>query len=198
MCIIFILCCFEFHFLVFNKSNSFYFIFQYPIIAGPSWSWSHGSWIYNCLCNLCISPLKLFGPRSWRDVLDTTLCDKVCQWLATGRWFSPGTAVSSTNKTDRHDSTEIVLKVALSTTNLIFCRYFKTVDTSRSMRKCQVCLHLEAGVSGPEGIPIIFDDLYIMTRTSYISMRLWLWCPLCSRPTRLDGSASQLHWWWNG
>jgi hypothetical protein len=28
----------------------------------------------------------------------TTLCDKVCQWLATGRWFSPGPPVSSTNK----------------------------------------------------------------------------------------------------
>jgi hypothetical protein len=28
-----------------------------------------------------------------------TLCDKVCQWLAAGRWFSP---VSFTNKTDRH------------------------------------------------------------------------------------------------
>ena len=25
------------------------------------------------------------------DVLDTTLCDQVCLWLATGRWFSPGT-----------------------------------------------------------------------------------------------------------
>ena len=25
-----------------------------------------------------------FGPRSWRGVIDTTLCDKVCQWLATG------------------------------------------------------------------------------------------------------------------
>ena len=25
---------------------------------------------------------------SWRCVLNTTLCDKVCQWLATGRWFS--------------------------------------------------------------------------------------------------------------
>ena len=24
----------------------------------------------------------------WRGVLDTTLCDKVCQRLATGRWFS--------------------------------------------------------------------------------------------------------------
>ena len=33
----------------------------------------------------------------------TTLCDKVCQWLATGRWFFPGPPVSSTNKTDRHD-----------------------------------------------------------------------------------------------
>jgi hypothetical protein len=36
-------------------------------------------------------------------VLDTTLCDKVCQWLATGRWFSLGTPVSPTNKNDRHD-----------------------------------------------------------------------------------------------
>jgi hypothetical protein len=27
--------------------------------------------------------------QQWRGVLYTTLCDKVCQWLATGRWFSP-------------------------------------------------------------------------------------------------------------
>jgi hypothetical protein len=31
--------------------------------------------------------------------------------------FSPGTPVSSTNKTDRHDIIEILLKVALSTIN---------------------------------------------------------------------------------
>jgi hypothetical protein len=30
-------------------------------------------------------------------------------------WFSPGPLVSSTNKTDRHDITEILLKVALNT-----------------------------------------------------------------------------------
>jgi len=41
-------------------------------------------------------------PRK-RGVLDTAMCDKICQLLATGRWFSPGTSVSSTNKTDRHD-----------------------------------------------------------------------------------------------
>jgi hypothetical protein len=34
---------------------------------------------------------------------------------ATGRGFSPGPPVSSTNKTDRHDITEILLKVALNT-----------------------------------------------------------------------------------
>jgi hypothetical protein len=51
-------------------------------------------------------------------VLDTILCDKVCQWLAAGQWFSPGTPVSSTNKTDRHDITEILLKVALLTISI--------------------------------------------------------------------------------
>jgi hypothetical protein len=28
-----------------------------------------------------------FESRSWRGVLDTTICDKVCQWLVTGLWF---------------------------------------------------------------------------------------------------------------
>jgi hypothetical protein len=33
----------------------------------------------------------------------------------TGLWFSQGIPVSSTNKTDRHDIAEILLKVALNT-----------------------------------------------------------------------------------
>ena len=61
--------------------------------------------------NQCLLPLMLWA---WISIMArcTTLCDKVCQWLATGRWFSP---VSSTNKTDHHDITEILLKVALNT-----------------------------------------------------------------------------------
>ena len=35
----------------------------------------------------------------------------------TGRWFSPGTPVSSANKTDRHDMTQILLQVELNTIN---------------------------------------------------------------------------------
>ena len=42
------------------------------------------------------------------------ICDKVCQWLATGQWFSPGIVVSSTNRTDRHDIAKILLKVVLN------------------------------------------------------------------------------------
>jgi hypothetical protein len=50
-----------------------------------------------------------------QGVLDTTLCDKGRQCHATGWWFSPDTLVFSTNKTDRHNITEILLKVALNT-----------------------------------------------------------------------------------
>jgi hypothetical protein len=39
--------------------------------------------------------------------------DKVYQLLVHGRWFSPGTPASSTNKTDRHDIAEILLQVTL-------------------------------------------------------------------------------------
>ena len=55
-----------------------------------------------------------FESRSQRSVFDTTLCDQVCQWQAAGRWFSPSTPVSSTYKTDRHNITEILLKVILN------------------------------------------------------------------------------------
>jgi hypothetical protein len=79
---------------------------------GPSWLWSYGNWIYNYLCNQCLSPVMWvrFSIRT----RCTTLCDQVCQWLATGQWFS---LVSSINKTDLQDIIEILLKVALNTIN---------------------------------------------------------------------------------
>ena len=80
-------------------------------IYRPPWPWSHGSWIYNYLCNRWLSPLMLCVRLPLR-ARSTTLRDKVCQWLAAGRWFFSG---SSINKTNRHDITEILLKVALNT-----------------------------------------------------------------------------------
>jgi hypothetical protein len=79
-----------------------------------TWPWSYCSWIYNYICNQCISPLMLWVRISIR-ARSTVLCDKVCRWLATDRWCSPCPPVSSTNKTDRHDIAEILSKVALNT-----------------------------------------------------------------------------------
>ena len=84
------------------------------LLHGPSWSWSYDSWIYNYLCNQYLSPLVLWVRISIRARC-TPLCDKVCQWLATGQWFSPRPPVSSTNKPDRHDIAEILLKGTLNT-----------------------------------------------------------------------------------
>ena len=82
-------------------------------------SWSYGSWIYNYLCNQCLSPLKIVS-SNWfmaRCTRYNISGDKVCQWLATGRWFFPGIPIFPANKTDRHDITEISLKVVFNTIN---------------------------------------------------------------------------------
>ena len=51
--------------------------------------------------------------QRWRGVLDTTVCYKVC------RCFSPDPpAIAPTKKTYRHNITEKVLKVELSTITL--------------------------------------------------------------------------------
>ena len=75
---------------------------------GSSWLWSYASWIYNYRCNECLS--CEFEFYWWRGVLDTTLYDKICQWLATGQ----STLVSPANKADYHDIADIMLKVSLN------------------------------------------------------------------------------------
>jgi hypothetical protein len=85
------------------------------INKGPSWSWLYGSWIYNYLCNQCLSLLKLWVRIPFRrEVPDITLCDKVCQWQVGGFLrvlrFPPPIKLTATN----HDITEILLKVALN------------------------------------------------------------------------------------
>jgi hypothetical protein len=69
--------------------------------------------------------------------------DKVCQWLATGQWFSQSTAVSSNNKIGRHDITEILLKVLSNTIiltplysgKLTRLQYRMSLDVIKSSKK---------------------------------------------------------------
>jgi hypothetical protein len=71
---------------------------------------------YTCTTTYAIiayQPLMLWVRISLRrGVLDTILCDKVCQWLAAGLWFSLGTP-------DRHNISETVLKATLNIITLI-------------------------------------------------------------------------------
>ena len=56
----------------------------------------------------------LFYSSTKKGALDSQpQVEKVCQLLALGRWYSPGTPASSTTKTGRHDIAEILLKVVL-------------------------------------------------------------------------------------
>ena len=96
------------------------------------WSWSNGSWIYNYLSNQCLSPLMLWVRISIRTRC-TTLCDKICQWLATGRWVSPGPPVSLTNNTDCYNITEILLKVLLNTIKETNIKLLKWITNNLSM-----------------------------------------------------------------
>ena len=58
-----------------------------------SWSWLYDSWIYNYMCNQCLSPQKL-----WIWTLFMTRCTRYNI-----------TPVSSTNKTDHNYITEILV-----------------------------------------------------------------------------------------
>jgi hypothetical protein len=67
--------------------------------------------VINILINLCIK----YTAHS--KVYSIQHCDKICQWLVAGQWFSLGTLVSSTSKTDSHKTAEILLKVASPSIN---------------------------------------------------------------------------------
>ena len=68
--------------------------------------------LYSSSINFLFQSSCDFEYSSWQVVL----YGKVCQTC--GRWVSMDTLVSSTNKTDHHDITEILLKVALNTITL--------------------------------------------------------------------------------
>jgi hypothetical protein len=92
--------------------KSYFNNLEFIVDLGPSWSWSYSSWIYYYLCNQCPSLLTLCV---WIPLRRGVLKLKVCQWRSTGRWFSPGTLVASTNKTYIHGIAEILLDAALNT-----------------------------------------------------------------------------------
>ena len=130
---------------------------------GLSSLWSYGSWIYNYLCNQCLSPLTLWV---WillrRGVLNTTL------------W----TPVSSTKKNRLPQINEILLKVVLNTITLTLCQYTFTISFL-----CPLCwcflhfFHFDVFVFLPRFLPWdIFIPTVIRTHRFLFSSCRCLFC----------------------
>jgi hypothetical protein len=108
----------------------------------------------------CLSPLTVWVQIPLRrGVLDTTLCNKVCQWLAAGWWFSLVHPVSSINKADHQDITEmyrvhlawagfeLTLLVVIGTAmiaQVVSCKsnYYTITTTTTPNRKCSISSNL--------------------------------------------------------
>jgi hypothetical protein len=111
------------HLTVFQPNvlfQTYVFILQLHLTY-MAWSGSHSSCIYNCMLYLWNHHYKIsFMARCTRyNIMWWSLwgtCDRSVVFI--------GTLVSSTNKTDCHDITEILLKVVLNTIALVMLMHF--------------------------------------------------------------------------
>ena len=115
----------------------------------------------------------------------TTLCDKVCQWLVAGRWFSPGPPVYSTNKTDRHDLTEILLKVALNiiqqTSNPyndhnIYRLFYFTILSTTCIVQCQDTCYVHSQVKINTSVKLSENIYFVQRHINLENFYLYICC----------------------
>ena len=115
---------------------------------------------------MCVAYLDRITIRHslYVGVLDT-LCDKVCQWLAADRRFSPGIPVSSTHQTDRHNITDILLKAALNTINptlyISFYRLCHTCSQDHHIQQHGFLLVFE------DGSKVLYNSLLLQNNTQH-------------------------------
>ena len=124
---------------------------------------------------------------SWWGVLDTTLCDTICLWLAAVRWFYPGTTPSTINKTDLTDVTEILLKLTLDTITLNLCNQdllHVKYQFSRLLKRIVALQHLQHAdfvflyIDSQKSLPRCPILLSFMYNISILLTLFRLWYPL--------------------
>ena len=133
-----------------------FFITLIPYFEGVSWLWSHGSCVYNYLCDQCLSPTKLW-------VLAYVGVYSIQHYVikfVTDLWQVSCFHVFSTNKTDHHDITEISLKVVLNTIILILHPYFDSIRKKHGfILKCDLRIYV---------LTLLIKYIYkMMTRKQY-------------------------------
>jgi hypothetical protein len=121
-----------------------------------SWRWilkyKHNSIVVELTTTYAISSDHYqrceFEFRSWRGVLDTTLCNKVCQWIVAGRWYSTGALFPPPIKTNYYTITTRTATNTVCSTIVI--------STVHSFSPMIYSLYVH-----------IFDDMILLTRCIY-------------------------------
>ena len=116
--------------------------------------------------------MRVWTPFMARCTQYTIMSHSLSGWL-----FSPGTLVFSTNKTDCHDITEILLKVVLNTITLahvlmiIFPPYFSLL-----------LLYLPFLVNYILHVLLVFNDRILLYALLIFDVRMicWVWMLKCS------------------
>ena len=138
----------------------------------------------------------------------------------TGWWFSTGIPVSSTNKTDRHDITEILLKVSLNTINhvqtkfthkLYITNYYISLEFKKSklfvnelcpLKRQNVLvstltskfIHRQILINFIHKIYITSNSLEIQNRNFFFFYDYWSYVPWCEKSEIAIFSNKQIHY----
>ena len=114
---------------------------------------------------------------------------KVCQLLAAGQWFSLRTLVSPTNKIDRHDITEILLKLSLNivrfelTTLVVIC-----IDCIGS---CRSNYHMNTTIKFKKAVNYQMPSFFLCPKGDRW-IQFWLYCQTCMKRSSLGQRKSGL------
>jgi hypothetical protein len=106
----------------------------------------------------------------------------VYQLVVHGRWFSQGTPASSTTKTGHNYIAEILLKVALITTNQFKSNYIIPAITSKTTRQFDKA---ELYFSLTHPLLVVYVDIYITIQMKY---------DLCVMPLRRSFHTLDINW----
>jgi hypothetical protein len=118
-----------------------YITVSHSLLKWSSWLWSHSDWIYSYLCNQSLLPVPVRIPFKamrcryhimWSNLSVT--CNRSVVF--------PVTPISSINKIDRQDISDILLKASLNTISLILLlsNYFRTKRYDQGFILVHSCL----------------------------------------------------------
>jgi hypothetical protein len=107
--------------------------------------------------------------------------NKVCQWLAAGQWFSVGTSVSSSNKTDHHDIAEILFQTGVKHHNRNTNHTFKLLNAYQSILRKHLISYVISKPSNLYLLSVVPSAMFFPILILYLISTLHAKCTCCNQ-----------------